>query len=72
MYRPMITTEATVLARARAEVVRMRRTFELRESAPSHVSRAWCQDCETVVELVRAACPCGSHSVVPHGARRAA
>jgi hypothetical protein len=62
MNRPQITTETAVLARARTEVGRMRRTFELRESAPAHVCRAWCEDCQVVVELVGDACPCGSRS----------
>lgn len=58
-------TEEAVLARARAETGRMRRTFELRESAPAHVRRAWCEDCEAVVELVdETRCPCGSRSTV--------
>lgn len=65
--------EDVVLGRARAEAGRMRRVFELREAAPVHVRRAWCQDCEAVVELTpRGACPCSSRSVVPHGARRVA
>lgn len=69
----MTATEITTFNRACAEVGRMRRTFELRESAPAHVHRVWCQDCEAVVELTpRGSCPCGSRSVVPHGARRAA
>lgn len=65
--------EERVFDRACAEVVRMHRTFEVRQSEPSHVSRAWCQDCEGVVILLDSgACPCGSRSVMPHGARRAA
>lgn len=65
--------EDAVLARAREEVRRMRATFELREARPAHVRRAWCEDCEAVVELLDSGiCPCGSRSVVPHGARRAA
>ncbi len=72
MNRPQSTTEATVLARARDEVRRVRGVLELRKADPSHVHRAWCQDCEAVVVLVGDACPCGSRSVVPHGARRAA
>lgn len=68
----MSPTESTVFQRARDEVARMHRTFEVRESLPPHVPRAWCEDCETVVLLVGDACPCGSRSVVPHGARRAA
>jgi hypothetical protein len=55
--------EDAVLARARAEAGRMRRTFELREARPAHVRRAWCEDCEAVVELVdETRCPCGSRS----------
>jgi hypothetical protein len=55
--------EDAVLDHARAEVGRMRRTFEVRESAPAHVRRAWCEDCEAVVELVdETRCPCGSRS----------
>ena len=59
--------------RVRAEVRRMRETFEVRESLPPHVPRAWCEDCAGVVVLLDSGtCPCGSRSVVPHGARRAA
>ena len=57
--------EDVVLGRARAEAGRMRQTFELRKAAPAHVRRAWCEDCETVVELVdETRCPCGSRSTV--------
>ena len=73
MNRPQITTETVALVRARAEVRRIRSVLELRENRPPHIFRAWCQDCEAVVELTpRGSCPCGSRSVVPHGARRAA
>lgn len=69
----MSPTESTVFQRARDEVARMHLTFEVRESLPPHVPRAWCQDCEAVVVLLETGdCPCGSRSVVPHGARRAA
>lgn len=58
-------TEEAVLERARAEARRMRRTFERRESAPAHVRRAFCVDCEAAVELVdETRCPCGSRSTV--------
>lgn len=56
--------EDVVLDRAREEVGRMRRTFEVRESSPAHVRRAWCEDCEAVVELLdETRCPCGSRSI---------
>jgi len=59
--------EAAVLSRARAEVGRMRRTFEARESKPPHVSRAYCPEkgCCCVVELVDGRCPCGNAAVDP-------
>ncbi len=64
-------TEERVFERACSEVVRMHETLALRH--PAHTSRAWCEDCGTVVVLLDSgACPCGSRSVVPHGARRAA
>ena len=62
--------EERVFNRACSEVVRMHDTLALRH--PAHMSRAWCEDCTAVVVLVGEACPCGSRSVVPHGARRAA
>ena len=59
----MTYTQSIALDRARAEVVRMHRILELRGSAPAHVRRAWCEDCEAVVELVdETRCPCGSRS----------
>ena len=67
------TLEAAVLSRARAEVGRMRRVFEVRESRPVHIHRAWCEDCHAVVELVDdKRCFCGSRSVAAHRARSAA
>lgn len=59
--------EDIVLERASEEVGRMRRTFELREAQPPHISRAYCPEkgCSRVVELVRGRCPCGNASVDP-------
>lgn len=59
--------EDVALGRAREEVGRMRRTFELRESKPPHVSRAYCpeKECRRVVELVDGRCPCGNAAVDP-------
>ena len=59
--------EDVVLCRAREEVGRMRRTFELRQSKPPHVSRAFCPEkgCGRVVELVDGRCPCGNAAVDP-------
>lgn len=59
--------EDAVLDRAREEVGRMRRTLELRQSKPPHVSRAFCpeQECRRVVELVNGRCPCGNAAVDP-------
>lgn len=63
-------TEERVFDRACFEVVRMHDTLALRQA---NVNRAWCEDCEAVVVLLESgACPCGSRSVVPHGARRVA
>ena len=60
-----------VFDRACLEAVRMRELMEV--SDPVHIRRAWCQDCEAVVVLLRSgACPCGSRSVATHGVRRAA
>lgn len=59
--------EDVVLGRAREEVRRMRRTFEVREARPAHVSRAYCpeKECRCVVELVDGRCPCGNAAVDP-------
>lgn len=65
--------ECAVLSRARAEVVRMRRVFEVREARPVHVHRAWCEDCTAVVELLDDhRCYCGSRSVIPSRGRAVA
>jgi len=71
LNRHQNTTERIVLERGRAEVRRMRDVLPLRP-AP-HVPRAHCVDCGVVVVLMDGgACPCGSRSVVPMGARREA
>ena len=68
LLRPERSPEEIVLDRAREEVRRMRRTFEVRESRPPHVSRAFCPEkgCNRVVELLPSGrCPCGNASVDP-------
>ena len=69
----MTCAQMVALTRAQRIVADVRAVLTIRGSAPPHVHRGWCQDCEAVVELAADhRCYCGSRSVVPHGGRRVA
>lgn len=69
----MTCAQIVALQRAQRTVADVHALLELRGSAPPHILRGWCQDCEAVVELASDhRCYCGSRSVVPHGGRRVA
>jgi len=65
-------THERVFNAACVEASRMRSTYELRDNRPAHITRAWCEDCRAVVELLGSgACACGSRSVVLRTGRAA-
>jgi hypothetical protein len=76
MFQTKVSTTATeraVLARALATVAKVHDLLAVRGSAPPHVHRGFCLDCDAAVELAADhACYCGSRSVLPARGRRAA
>ena len=69
----MTATELITFQRAQRTVVALRATLERRGSAPPHIHRGYCLDCDASVELSRDhVCYCGSRSVLPARPRRVA
>ena len=69
----MTHAESIALARASRTVADVRALLEIRGDAPPHIQRAYCLDCEAVVELRSDhVCHCGSRSVMPCRGRRVA
>lgn len=69
----MTHAESTALARAQRTVAAVRDLLIVRGSAPPHIHRGWCCDCNAAVELARDhRCYCGSRSVVPSRGRAVA
>lgn len=69
----MSPTESTALARAQRTVRAVHDLLAVRGSAPPHIHRGFCVDCDAAVELSRDhVCYCGSRSVLPSRARSAA